>query len=173
MRRPTTNPLPFRDHRNQYDIFNNLYIRKSSADLPWAILIETRRFFFFFFCLLVIINEGEKTVSVLWLLRWRAGISLIIFIFEEKNIWANIWNLTRPVQLILFQQLILKLLRMQYLFRERRFLGFLFFFYYREKWKFYVILSSMTMIKESYISDRVELFNFNCLISNEIDNICL
>lgn len=44
-------PFPPRDHRNQYDIFNNLYIRKSNADLPRAILIETRRFFSFFFLL--------------------------------------------------------------------------------------------------------------------------
>lgn len=109
-------PLPPRDHRNQYDIFNNLYIRKSNADLPRAILIETRRFFSFFFCLLVIINERGKRIGIMAspLTSW---ISLIIFIFEEKNIWANLFlkfNALRP--------LILRLLRVQYLFRKRGFL---------------------------------------------------
>lgn len=129
-------------------IFSIIYIiRKSNADLPWAILIETRRFFIYifiyFFCLLVIINEGGKRIGIMAspLTSW---ISLIIFIFEEKNIWAKYlkFNALRP--------LIFELLQVQYLFRID---FWIFFIVKNENLVIFVYIYKMT--KENCISDEM------------------
>lgn len=79
-------------------------------ELFWSKRVDFLFIYLFFFCLLVIINEGGKRIGIMAspLTSW---ISLIIFIFEEKNIWAKYlkFNALRP--------LIFELLQVQYLFR--------------------------------------------------------
>lgn len=120
-------------------IFSIIYIiRKSNADLPWAILIETRRFFIYifiyFFCLLVIINEVGKRIGIMANFHIR-GEKYLSKIFEY-------FNALRP--------LIFELLQVQYLFRID---FWIFFIVKNENLVIFVYIYKMT--KENCISDEM------------------
>lgn len=111
-------------------------------ELFWSKRVDFLFIYLFFFCLLVIINEGGKCIGIMAspLTSW---ISLIIFIFEEKNIWAKYlkFNALRP--------LIFELLQVQYLFRID---FWIFFIVKNENLVIFVYMYKMT--KENCISEE-------------------
>lgn len=145
MRRRTTLSSPSRDHRNQYDIFNNLYYSKVECGFALSYFDRNASIFYlyiYFFFVYSSLNEGGKCIGIMAspLTSW---ISLIIFIFEEKNIWAKYlkFNALRP--------LIFELLQVQYLFRID---FWIFFIVKNENLVIFVYMYKMT--KENCISEE-------------------
>lgn len=128
-------------------IFSIIYIiRKSNADLPWAILIETRRFFiyiFIFFLFTRHYKRGRETYRYYGFSVDELDLSYNFHIRGEKYLSKifEYFNALRP--------LIFELLQMQYLFRID---FWIFFIVKNENLVIFVYMYKMT--KENCISEE-------------------
>lgn len=148
MRRRTTLSSPSRDHRNQYDIFNNLYYSKVECGFALSYFDRNASIFYLYIYLFFLFTRhykrGRETYRYYGFSVDELDLSYNFHIRGEKYLSKifEYFNALRP--------LIFELLQVQYLFRID---FWIFFIVKNENLVIFVYMYKMT--KENCISDEM------------------